>query len=581
MHVVTDPATMATEYDFIVVGGMSGPPPSPPLNTTNSPGGTAGCVVAGRLAENPNVKVLVIEAGITNPGDVDAITTPARAFELRDSKYDWSYKTTMIDRPEYTRIEKPNTRGKTLGGSSCLNYYTWIPGSAATFDEWADFGGEEWTWKTLQPYFYKPATYHDDAKLHSPELKYIGESGPIPVSHSDLIPEMAPFRDALTEAWISKGEPLTDDVHNGTMRGLWKAVNSIHAGKRSSSWLYLVDKPNITVLGHTIASRLVFAPGSTTATGITALLPDNNTALTFTARRELILSLGVFETPKLLLLSGIGPGPAGTFLPSPHVGRNLLDHPILPHVFKLRPGHGLDPTLLHAGPLRDAAISQYRWKGTGALASGLLELVGLPRIDERLEKVPAYVAAKAANGGLCPFGPRGQPHFEIDFVPIFSDAFQWHIPAPEGDGGEYMTVIVDLLRPLSKSGTVDLVDGDARTAPRVNLAFFEDALDLVAMREGVRWVDELLMEGEGMRDVVVGDYPWRMPRAGDEAMEKMILERSQTGFREFFFPLSLFGGGEGWKGADKLQIRAEVPGWARTSTMVSSMGSSAFTAWRI
>lgn len=317
MHVVTDPATMATEYDFIVVGGMSGPSPSPPLNTTNSPGGTAGCVVAGRLAENPNVKVLVIEAGITNPGDVDAITTPARAFELRDSKYDWSYKTTMIDRPEYTRIEKPNTRGKTLGGSSCLNYYTWIPGSAATFDEWADFGGEEWTWTTLQSYFYKPATYHDDAKLHSPELKYIGESGPIPVSHLDLIPEMAPFRDALTEAWISKGEPLTDDVHNGTMRGLWKAVNSIHAGKRSSSWLYLVDKPNVTVLGHTIASRLVFAPGSTTATGITALLPDNNTALTFTPRRELILSLGVFEIPKLLLLSGIGPGPAGTFLPPP------------------------------------------------------------------------------------------------------------------------------------------------------------------------------------------------------------------------------------------------------------------------
>lgn len=398
--------------------------------------------MAGRLAENPNVKVLVIEAGITNPGDVDAITTPARAFELRDSKYDWSYKTTMIDRPEY-----------------------------------------------------------------------IGESGPIPVSHSDLIPEMAPFRDALTKAWVSKGEPLTDDVHNGTIRGLCKAVNSIYAGKRSSSWLYLVDKPNVTVPGHTIASRLVFSPCSTKATGITALLPDN-TPLTFSARRELILSLGVFETPKLLLLSGIGPGPAGTFLPSPHVGRNLLDHPILPHVFKLRPGHGLDPTLLHAGPLRDAAVSQYRWKSTGALASGLLELVGLPRIDERLARNPAYVAAKAANGGLCPFGPRGQPHFEIDFVPMFSDAFQWHIPAPEGDGGEYMTVIVDLLRPVSKSGTVDLVDGDARTAPRVNLAFCENALDLVAMREGARWVDELLMEGEGMRDVVVGDYPWRMPRAG-------------------------------------------------------------------
>ncbi len=92
-------------------------------------------MVAARLAEKPTVNVLVVEAGIGNPGDIDAVTTPARAFELRGSKYDWAYKTTMIDRPEYTRVEKPNTRGKMLGGSSCLNYYTWIPGSAATYDD--------------------------------------------------------------------------------------------------------------------------------------------------------------------------------------------------------------------------------------------------------------------------------------------------------------------------------------------------------------------------------------------------------------------------------------------------------------
>lgn len=111
--------------------------------------------MAGRLAENPNVNVLIIEAGMGNPEDVDAITTPVRAFELRGSKYDWQYKTTMVDRPEYTRTEKPNTRGKVLGGSSCLNYYTWIPGSAATFDDWSEFGGDEWTWKNVKEYLYK------------------------------------------------------------------------------------------------------------------------------------------------------------------------------------------------------------------------------------------------------------------------------------------------------------------------------------------------------------------------------------------------------------------------------------------
>jgi len=130
-------------FDFIVVGG-----------------GTAGCVVAGRLAENPDVKILVIEAGINNPRDIDAITTPARAFELRDSKHDWSYKTTFIDRHEYTRVEKPNTRGKVLGGSSCLNYYTWVRGSKPTFDDWAAFGGDEWTWETCKEYFDKVSPRH-------------------------------------------------------------------------------------------------------------------------------------------------------------------------------------------------------------------------------------------------------------------------------------------------------------------------------------------------------------------------------------------------------------------------------------
>ncbi|KAF8199795.1 hypothetical protein K438DRAFT_1583078 [Mycena galopus ATCC 62051] len=505
---------MSTEFDFIVVGG-----------------GTAGCAVAGRLAENPKVKVLVIEAGITNPGDIDAITTPARAFELRDSKYDWAYKTTMIDRPEYTRVEKPNTRGKTLGGSSCLNYYTWIPGSAATFDEWAAYGGDEWTWEKCKSYLYKPATYHDDQKLFSSSLSYIGQGGPIPVSHSDLIPEIRPFRKALQEAWVSKGHALTEDVHNGTMSGLWKSMNSIFDGKRSSSWLYLVGKTNVTVLGKTNSKKLIIENGH--AVGVEVIREDG-TEECYKAKHEVIVSSGVFESPKLLMLSGIGPAETlkafgiQQIVDSPNLGQNLLDHPILPHVFRLKDGYGLDHHLLRAGLEKDAAVSAYRWKNAGPYTSGLLELVGLPRIDDRLRGIPEYEAAKAANGGKDPFGPAGQPHFEIDFVPMFSDAFQWHIPTPPK--GDYFTVIVDLLRPLSKTGTVTLNSTNPLQQPKVNINFFADELDIVAMREGIRWVDDILMTGDGMKDIIGEDYPWPMPRSSDEAMNKMILERSQTGF---------------------------------------------------
>ncbi|CAG8902107.1 unnamed protein product [Penicillium egyptiacum] len=132
-------------FDFIVVGG-----------------GTAGNVVAGRLAENPNAKILVVEAGVANSKDIEEIRTPSNAMELRDSQYDWAYKSTIVKRDDYERIKKPNTRGKALCGSSSLNYFTWVPGSKGTFDMWEEYGGKEWTWDPLLPYLRKSVTYHDD-----------------------------------------------------------------------------------------------------------------------------------------------------------------------------------------------------------------------------------------------------------------------------------------------------------------------------------------------------------------------------------------------------------------------------------
>nr|XP_036581181.1 glucose-methanol-choline oxidoreductase (SMG1) [Colletotrichum truncatum]KAF6789449.1 glucose-methanol-choline oxidoreductase (SMG1) [Colletotrichum truncatum] len=502
------------DFDFIVIGG-----------------GTAGCVVAGRLAENPNVNILVIEAGVSNPKDNAAIMTPARAFELRGSKWDWGYKTTMIDRPEYTRIEKPNTRGKVLGGSSCLNYYTWIRGSAATFDDWAPYGGDEWTWAGCKEYFDKPATFHDDQKLFPKHLQHIGTSGPIHVSPAELVSEAAPFREALKKAWVSKGEILNDEIYDGEMHGLATAVSSIYKGSRSSSWRYLEGKKNVTVLGETNSKRLVFENGK--AVGIEVIGP-NGEDLTFRAKYEVIVSSGVYESPKLLMLSGIGPKKhlesfgIDTIVDSPHVGQNLLDHPIMPHVFKLKDGYGLDKHLLRAGPEKDGAASAYRWKNKGPLSSGLLELIGLPRIDDRLKNCEEYNEYLEKNGGVDPFGPGGQPHFEIDFVPMFCDAFQWHIPTPPQ--GDYFTVIVDLLRPLSQNGTVKLNSTNPLEQANININFFSNDLDLIAMREGVRFVDDIIMNGEGMKDIIESDYPWPMPRSSDEAMIKMILERSQTGF---------------------------------------------------
>ncbi|RDW72882.1 hypothetical protein BP6252_06789 [Coleophoma cylindrospora] len=504
------------KFDFIIVGG-----------------GTAGNAVAGRLAENPNVRVLVVEAGIANPHEIDAITTPAKAFDLRGSQYDWGYKTTMIKREDYERVEKPNTRGKALGGSSCGNYFTWLPGSKATFDDWEEYGGKEWTWDNCVRYLRKCATYHDDSKLYASDMSKVGTGGPINISHADLLPEMAPFREALTSAWISKGKDINEDVFSGTMSGLTHCLDTVYKGVRQGSFLYVLGKPNISILSGVHSKKLIIDPATKTCTGVEVINPATGEEISLYAKYEVIVSEGVFESPKLLMLSGVGPAAElkrhdiPVILDSPHVGQNLLDHPIVPFVLQLKDGYGLDDHLLRAGQALDGSVAAYRRNKTGPLSSGLLELVGLPRIDDLLNKIPAYQKAKAANGNLDPFGPAGQPHFELDFVPMFSTAFQWHYPVPPQ--GNYFSIIVDLLRPQSK-GELKLNSADPLQQADINLNFFGDDLDIVAMREGVRWTYNMLTTGDGMKDIVIGDYPWAMPVHSDEAMNKAVLERSQTGF---------------------------------------------------
>ncbi|KAI8713774.1 hypothetical protein NCS52_01223000 [Fusarium sp. LHS14.1] len=427
-------------------------------------------VVAGRLAENPNVSVLVVEAGIGNPQDIHEITTPSSAMGLRGSKHDWAYKTTMVKRDDYERIEKPNTRGKALGGSSSLNYFTWVPGCKPTFDMWEEYGGKEWTWDPLVPYLRKSATYHDDLGLYSKDLQKLGKGGPLPISHAELLGDLQPFRDLLTEAWKDRGGTLTENIYDGEMIGLTHCVDTIYKGQRSGSFLFVKNKPNITILPEVHSKKLIIDEASRD----------------FYATREVILSQGVFESPKLLMLSGIGPKNElskhgiTTLIDSRHVGQNLLDHPGVPFVLKVKDGYGMDDHLLRAGPKHDGAISAFSKGHAGPMGSGLLEMVGFPRIDSYLEKDAQYRERKAANGGKDPFCPGGQPHFELDFVAIPT--------------------------------------------------FFADDLDIIAMREGIRFSYDVLTKGKGFKDIVLAEYPWEMPLDNDEEMHHAVLDRCQTAF---------------------------------------------------
>ncbi|KAJ5467521.1 hypothetical protein N7475_005273 [Penicillium sp. IBT 31633x] len=503
-------------FDFIVVGG-----------------GTAGNVVASRLAENPHVKVLVIEAGVGNPINIPEIRTPSGAMELRNSKYDWAYKTTMIKRDDYERVEKPNTRGKVLGGSSSLNYFTWAPGSKGTFDMWETYGGKEWTWDYVLPYLRKSVTYHDDNDLHAPEIRKIGSGGPILISHSELIPEMAHFRDLLTQGWKSTGKPVTENIFDGEMIGLTHSVNTIYKGQRSGSFLCLENKPNITILAETHSKCLILDEAEHICRGIIVITSSGDENC-FYASREVIISEGVFESPKLLMLSGIGPAQElkrhgiNVIVDSPHVGQHLLDHPGVPFVLQVKDGYGMDEHVLREGPKRDEAIFAYKESYGGPMASGFLEMVGFPRIDEYLERDPEYRKVKADNGGVDPFCPYGQPHFELDFVCMFGSAFQWHYPTPKK--GNYITVMVDLVRPVSEGGEVKLNSTDPLQQANINLDYFNNELDIIAIREGIRFSYDVLKNGGGFKDIIVDEYPWEMPLDDDDLMKRTVLDRSQTSF---------------------------------------------------
>lgn len=515
----TDSFLMASDgahFSFIVVGG-----------------GTAGNVVAGRLAENSNARILVVEAGTGEPDHVEKIVMPSVAMELRGSEYDWGYKTTMVKRDDYERIEKPNTRGKALGGSSALNYFTWVPGCKPTFDRWAEYGGPEWTWDKLVPYLRKCATYHDDSKLYLPELFKIGKDGPLDVSHAELLEDLQPFREKLTQAWKSRGLRVCEDVYDGEITGLGHCVDSIYKGERTGSYAFLKGKPNITVLAGAHSKRLIIDSAEKACKGVIAIDSSGN-ELSFYADREVVLAQGVFESPKLLMLSGIGPSrelsshKIDVVVDSPHVGQNLKDHPGVPFVLRVKDGYGMDDHLLRKGPKNDEAVARYRKDRTGPLSSGLLELIGFPRIDSYLEKDESYRKAKASNGGKDPFSPEGQPHFELDFVGMFGSAFQWHFPTPKT--GCHSTVVVDLVRPVSDPGEVTLQSDDPLQQPNINLNFFSNDLDIVAVREGIRFCYDLLLKGDGFKDIVEGEYPWEMPLHSDDEMKRAVLDRCQTAF---------------------------------------------------
>ena len=294
-------------------------------------GGTAGCIMAARLSENPAVRVILLEAG---PEDRDPwIHIPAGYARLFASgKYDWKFQTEK--EPELGNRTVAWPRGRVLGGSGSINGLVFLRGSPHDYDRWAQSGARGWSYADVLP------TFRAMEDWQGAPSESRGAGGPVPVGEPRSLSEGAR---AFIAAAQAEGFPLHKDVNADAIEGVAPIQMNVRRGRRiSTAQAYLRPargRKNLIVHTNATVSRILIEEGR--ANGCLARL-DGAMTQTFSATREVILCAGAIASPKLLMLSGIGDGAAlqALDLPvrvdRPAVGRNLQDHLITRFGFRTR-----------------------------------------------------------------------------------------------------------------------------------------------------------------------------------------------------------------------------------------------------
>jgi choline dehydrogenase-like flavoprotein len=338
-------------YDYVIVGA-----------------GSAGCVLAARLSEDPDVRVCLVEAG---PADTAMnIHIPSAFGRLFRTSVDWDYDTHEEPNLDRRRIFLP--RGRVLGGSSSMNAMIYTRGNRADYAEWNQPG---WTYEDLLPYFLRSEGNERG------ESEYHGVGGPLAVSEGR---SNNPMCAAFVEAAVQAGFAANDDFNGPTQDGFGFFQVTQHDGRRASAataFLHpAMGRPNLTVETNLQVHRVLVENGR--AVGVTGRRLDDE--ITLRAEREVILAAGAYNSPQLLMLSGIGPaqllGMLGlpVVLDQPMVGQNLQDHALVPMVYT----HSQPVSLLVAGA--PEYLEQFMTEGRGPLTSNGPESGGFVRTRPEL-----------------------------------------------------------------------------------------------------------------------------------------------------------------------------------------------------
>ncbi|HZS47928.1 MAG TPA: choline dehydrogenase [Blastocatellia bacterium] len=420
-------------YDYIIVGA-----------------GSAGCVLANRLSEDPNVKVLLLEAG--GPDKQQEIHIPAAFSKLFKSQCDWAYETEPQQNLCNRQLFWP--RGKMLGGSSSMNAMIYIRGHRLDYDKWQESGNEGWGFTDVLPYFKKSENQERGAN------EYHGTGGPLNVAD---LRYTSPLSHAFVEAGSALGFARNNDFNGPEQEGFGFYQVTQKGGKRCSAAAgYLkpvLRRTNLTVRTHAQVTRLLITRKR--VTGV-EFVQDGRTEKA-EADSEVILSGGAINSPQLLMLSGIGDAsllkslgiPVVVDLPG--VGENLQDHLIVSVAYACtKPVSLASAEALHN-------IANYLLFKKGPLTSNVGE-------------AGAFIKTNSA---------LPMPDLQFHFGPVYY--LNHGFTKPEGHG---FSIGPTLIRPQSR-GSIRLRSTDPFEAPCIDPHYLESNDDLRILVDGVKLAREL------------------------------------------------------------------------------------------
>ncbi|MFD0149553.1 GMC family oxidoreductase [Streptomyces sp. NPDC055721] len=459
-------------YDYVIVGA-----------------GSAGCVLAARLSEDPAVRVALIEAG--GPDTAQEIHIPAAFPQLFKSGLDWDLDTDPEPGIDGRRAYIP--RGKVFGGSSSINAMIYIRGSRTDYDGWAAAGASGWSYDEVLPYFKRA----EDNERGADE--YHGVDGPLTVSDGR---SGHPLPSAFVRAAEQAGHKANDDFNGETQFGVGRYQLTQRGGLRCSAAVaYLhpaLERPNLTVLASSLAHRVVIEDGR--ATGVE--VERGGTVEVLRAEREVILSAGAYESPKLLMLSGVGPAtalaPFGIdVVQDLPVGQGLQDHYMTLLNFRTD-----TESLLGAATAENAALLQS--EGRGPLTSNIGEAGGFFRSRPELDA----------------------PDVQFHAAPVLFH--QEGLGAPTEHGFSFGPCVV---APTSR-GSVTLRSARPDAAPRIVHNYLTTSEDRDAIVAGIRIALDIAAQS-AVADLVT--EPFDVPASGSDAD---LLAWAQRSGQTLFHPTS-------------------------------------------